>query len=345
MKTTVMFAGDVNLRTVTDAKTPFVKVKDVLKQADVRLANLECTFFDDNEVHTIPKDGFQAPPAVAEALRIAGFDAVGTANNGNYGDEPILLTLKKLDTMGIKHTGTGANSVEAHKPVILDAKGVKVGMLQRTCVYWPMGHEAGEDDPGVAAFQVHTSYRLPMHRAGLHVPPLNRPGIPPEVVCNLDAKYVKRLQEDIAALRSQCDVAIVSLHWGFKRDVLSYMTELAHIAIDAGAHAVIGHGPHHPMAVEVYKGVPIYYSLSSFSFNIGHRGQKSGNWLAQMARVTFEGGKAVDAAFRWVRHNDANETYFPDPRNETQALEDVASRSKVYGTKLTIEGEEVRIAL
>ena len=67
MKTTVMFAGDVNLKTVTNAKVPFAKVVDVLKQADVRFANLECTFFDDNEVHTIPKDGFQASPAVAEA--------------------------------------------------------------------------------------------------------------------------------------------------------------------------------------------------------------------------------------------------------------------------------------
>ena len=345
MKTMVMFAGDVNLRTVTSAKVPFAKVADVLKQADVRFANLECTFYDDNEVHTIPKDGFQAPPAVAEALRIAGFDAVGTANNGNYGDEPILLTLKKLDALGIQHSGSGANSAEAHKPVIIDAKGVKVGMLQRTSVYWPMGHEAGDDDPGVAALQVHTSYRIPMHRAGLHVPPLNRPGIPPEVVTTLDAGYVKRLRDDIEALRSKCDIVIASFHWGFKRDVLSYMTELAHLAIDAGAHAVIGHGPHHPMAVEVYKGRPIYYSLSSFSFNIGHRGQKSGNWIGEMARVTFEGGKPVEAAFRWVRHNEANETYFPDPRNETEALEDVTSRSKAYGTKLTIAGDEVHIAL
>ncbi len=345
MKTTIMFTGDVNLRTVTDANTPFARVKEVLKQADLRFGNLECGFFDDHEVHTIPKDGFQASPAVAEALRIAGYDVLGTANNGNYGDEPILLTIKKLHSLGIQHMGSGANSAEAHKPVILDAKGVKVGMLQRTCVYWPMGHEAGEDDPGVAAFQVHTSYRLPIHRAGLHVPPLNRPGIPPEVVCTLDPKYVKRLQEDLEALRSKCDIVVASLHWGFKRDVLPYMTELAHIAIEAGAHAVIGHGPHHPMAIEVYKGCPIYYSLSSFSFNIGHRGQKSGNWLGEMARVTFEGGKAVEAAFRWVRHDDGNRTYFPDPRVETAALEDIQSRSDVYGTKLSIAGDEVRVAL
>jgi poly-gamma-glutamate synthesis protein (capsule biosynthesis protein) len=341
----MMFAGEVNLRTVTDAKVPFRKIADVLRQADVRFTNLECMFYDDNEVNNIPKDGFQASPAVAEALRLAGFDAVGTANNGNYGDEPILLTLKKLDALGIKHTGSGANSKAAHEPAIVDAKGVKVGMLQRTAVYWPMGHEAGEDDPGVAAFQVHTSYRIPMHRAGLHVPPLNRPGIPPEVVTTIDPRYLDRLRADLGQLRSKCDVPIASIHWGFKRDVLSYMTEIAHAAIDAGAAAVIGHGPHHPMAIEVYKGCPIFYSLSSFSFNIGHRGQKSGNWLGEMARVTFDSGKAVEAAFRWVRHSDANETYFPDPKNETAALEDVSERSKVYGTKFTISSDEVLVAL
>ena len=137
MRTTVMFAGDVNLRTVTDAKLPFAKITDELKKADVLLGNLECTFYNPADLQVQPFDGFQAPPEVAEALKIAGFKAVGTANNGNYGDEPIVRSLKKLDSLGIQHTGSGANLEEARKPVIIDAKGVKIGFLQRTSVYWP----------------------------------------------------------------------------------------------------------------------------------------------------------------------------------------------------------------
>lgn len=340
-----MFAGDINLKTVTSANAPFVKIVDTLKTADLRFGNLECCFFEPDNANAAPPDGFMAKPSVAEALRIAGFDVVGTANNGNYGAEPIMRTLAALDAMGIRHTGSGANRVEAHKPAIVQAKGVKVGFIQRSSVYWPMGHEAGDDTPGIAALQAHTAYRLPMFRAGLHVPPLNRPGIPPEVMTWADPAYLKRLREDIEQLRATCDIVIASHHWGLKKEVLHYMSEIGHAAIDAGADAVIGHGPHHPMAIEVYKGRPIYYSLSSFSFNVGHRGQKSGNWMGQMARIDFDGRQVVDAAFRWVRHNDANETYFPDPAAETVALETLTAACKSYGTAFQINNGEVRIRL
>ena len=42
------------------------------------------------------------------------------------------------------------------------------------------------------------------------------------------------------------------------------MVEFAHRAIDLGAHAVIGHGPHLLRPVEIYKGCPIFYSLGDF---------------------------------------------------------------------------------
>jgi len=48
-------------------------------------------------------------------------------------------------------------------------------------------------------------------------------------------------------------VVVASFHWGLHRDVLQYMTEIAHRAIDAGADLVIGHGPHYSLPVEVYK--------------------------------------------------------------------------------------------
>ncbi len=40
----------------------------------------------------------------------------------------------------------------------------------------------------------------------------------------------------------------------------------ARSAIDAGAHVVVGHGPHLTMGAEVYKGCPIFYSLGNFVF-------------------------------------------------------------------------------
>jgi poly-gamma-glutamate synthesis protein (capsule biosynthesis protein) len=123
------------------------------------------------------------------------------------------------------------------------------------------------------------------------------------------------------------------------------MTEIAHTAIDAGAHVVIGHGPHYSLPVEVYNGRPIFYGIGSFSFHTGHGGLKHGDWVGMLARVVVDGDKPTEAAFRLVRHNDANETYVCDPSKETQALEEITSRSKAYDTRFTTQGDEVRIGL
>jgi poly-gamma-glutamate synthesis protein (capsule biosynthesis protein) len=45
-----------------------------------------------------------------------------------------------------------------------------------------------------------------------------------------------------------------------------FWVEFAHAAVDAGADAVFGHGPHVTLGVEIYKGRPIFYSLGNFIF-------------------------------------------------------------------------------
>src|SRR5207244_11164804 len=96
------------------------------------------------------------------------------------------------------------------------------------------------------------------------------PGIPPESVTWADPGDLQRLEEDIAALRAAAGAVVCSFHWGLHQDVLRYMTEIAHRAIDAGADLVVGHGPHYSLPIEVYKEAPIFYGLGSFSFHTGH---------------------------------------------------------------------------
>ena len=345
MRTTLMCTGDVNLMNVTDPRAPFARVSDVLGQADVRFANLECCFYEPAGARSLSDEGFYAQPRIAEALRIAGFHAVGTANNVNYGADAIMSSLRVLDDAGIGHTGSGVNSAAAHEPAIIQAKALKIGFQQRTSVYWPTNHEAGEHSAGVAALRGHTAYRVPAHKTRPEIPPMNRPGVPPEVMTWADPAYLKRLREDIGRLREKADIVVASHHWGLHQDVLQYMTEIAHTAIDAGAHVVVGHGPHYSLPVEVYKGCPIFYGLGSFSFHTGHGGRKHGDWVGMLARVVIDDGRTREAAFRLARHNDANETYFCDPRKEAQALEDITSRSTVFGTRLNMAGEEVAIVI
>ena len=99
--------------------------------------------------------------------------------------------------------------------------GARIGFLQRTSVYWPTNHEAGDHAAGVAVIRGHTAYHVPMFKTRVEVPPPNRPGIPPVVITWADAAYLAEFQKDIAALRPQVDILVASCHWGLKEDVLA----------------------------------------------------------------------------------------------------------------------------
>jgi hypothetical protein len=43
-----------------------------------------------------------------------------------------------------------------------------------------------------------------------------------------------------------------------------FVVELSRAAIEAGADAVVGHGPHLTLGVEIHRGRPIFYSLGNF---------------------------------------------------------------------------------
>lgn len=262
--------------------------------------------------------------------------AVGNANNCNYGDDAITTSLSVLENAGIPSTGAGLNKRQAFRPAIVDVDGLNVGMIQRTCVYWPNNHEASKTRPGVAALKVHTSYspRVDIYAA-------SRPGTPPSIHTWTDPAYLAEFVKQVKALKKACEVAVVSIHWGVKDEVLDYMTELAHTAVDAGVDLVFGHGPHHTMAVEVYKGVPIYYGLGSFSFDYAHRGRRHGDWLGMFGRLTLDGRRFVRAGFSFVRHTNWNETVLSPLKKEQPELDRLRERSSAFGTTLRARGDQV----
>jgi len=212
-------------------------------------------------------EGFFADPKVGgEALRLSGIHAVGIANNVNYGAENIAASIARLDQLGIAHTGAGPNLAAARAPVIVARNGLRVGAVQRSSVYWPTDHEAHADSPGIAVILGHTAYHVPSSRVAPGVPPPNRPGVPPVIVTWADQRYLDEFRADIAALRPQVEIVVASCHWGLGREPLQYMTDIAHAAIDAGADIVVGHGPHFPLGIEIYKERPIFYSVGNLIF-------------------------------------------------------------------------------
>jgi len=276
-------------------------------------------------------------------LRSAGIAAVGLANNVNYGAANIAASIARLDQVAVLHTGAGPNLAAARAPAIIERNGLRVGVLQRSSVYWPTDHEASEDSPGIAVLRGHTAYQVPQGRLHPGIPPPNRPGVPPLVVTWADAAYLAEFRADIAALRPRVDVLVASCHWGLGREHLQYMTDIAHAAIDAGADVVIGHGPHYSLPVEIHQGRPIYYGLGNLCFKQGHGGRTHANWLGMVVEFSFDGGKCSGHNFRFVRHNDAYETVFRAPADEADTLTDLTARSKKLGATFTVDGDRVRV--
>lgn len=343
MKHTLALLGDINLMNVTDPSVPFRRVREDLAAAGCRFANLECSLYDKVAHHELRDEGFYAPPRIGEALKLLGIDVIGNANNVNYGVEPITSSCATLKKLGIPNVGAGLDRASAYAHAVVERNGVRYGFLQRTSVYWPVGHEAGESAPGVAILHGRTAYEPNLYKTNPSTPPANRPGVPPAILTWVDPKALAQYKEDVAKLREKCDILTVSHHWGLREEVLDYMIEIAHAAIDTGADVVMGHGPHYSLPMEMYKGKPVFYGLGNFCFHTGHGGRRHGDWIGESVRLNYEDKVLTRVAFRTVRHTDDNETFFSHPRDEVTALARLQGFCDQFGTKLTPDGDEILV--
>lgn len=94
-------------------------------------------------------------------------------------------------------------------------------------------------------------------------------GEPVGKVTTVNPVDMTRVENSIREALYFSDYVIVSMHShelkGTDKSEPDYFYEdFAHRCIDAGAHAVVGHGPHLLRPIEIYKGCPIFYSLGDF---------------------------------------------------------------------------------
>lgn len=72
----------------------------------------------------------------------------------------------------------------------------------------------------------------------------------------------------IAEEKKTGNTVVVYTHWGEEYiDATPQIKRFAHLFVDSGADLIIGSHPHVVQSHEVYKSVPIYYSLGNFVFD------------------------------------------------------------------------------
>ena len=88
-------------------------------------------------------------------------------------------------------------------------------------------------------------------------------------VCKINPADMARVKKAIFEAQLQADYIMISVHshqlsGSEKETPADFLREFAHECIDAGAHAILGHGPHLLRPIEIYKECPIFYSLGDF---------------------------------------------------------------------------------
>jgi poly-gamma-glutamate synthesis protein (capsule biosynthesis protein) len=336
---TMLIIGDIDIQRRADPTTAFARIGETLKRADVVYANLEGMLVRPQgpEIDIPDKRGWRHPgPEGVLALKAWNITTVGVANNVAYDRANILETLRVLDAHGITHTGGGRNIAEAHRPAIAERKGVSVGFLQYTARWYVDSEQiATETEPGVAKIS---------SRDGLTIDPAD----------------VDRVRDDIRRLRPSVDVVVVSHHnrdgatatqfpgnppaarSGASRDQHvseGYQKQFAHVALDAGADFVYGHGTHTIQGVEIYKGKPIVYAIGHSAFDQpGYEKSKEG----LVVRAVIQGRKIVRLSFVPVSRDDHNDVFMLEPSSEEgRRLLEIVRHLSPPDVPLRIEGNEV----
>jgi len=222
-----------------DGATLFRSVAPLLAGYDVVFGNLEGPLTDASLSPKCPKprrDGrpcfaFRTPPRYVARLAEASFTAVNVANNHSldFGMEGLDNTLAALDNAGIQPVG-------GERVAVFTVSGTSVAV-------------AG------FSYSLRTQYVHPL-------------------------RDVEAAREIVAKLKGEYGLVVVSFHGGaegagamrvadadeeFLGEQRGNVVRFARAAVDAGADLVLGHGPHVPRAIEVYRGKLIAYSLGNFA--------------------------------------------------------------------------------
>ena len=255
---------------------PFAKVRAMLADADLRIANFESSAGTRGQPDPDKPYSFRTAQSALTGFASV-FEAAGLANNhaGDFGRQDFVETAAALQKAGSKSFGGGRDPAEAHRAIMFERNGIKIALLAYLD-FFPRWFAAAPGMPGAAW--------LDEDQAAL----------------------------DIAKARAGgAGIVVVIPHWGIEHEskANNRQRRLARVLIDAGADAVIGGHPHVVQDYEIYKGKPIVYSLGNFVFD-GFKDEDNRTGWALFANVDKQGVSSITA--RVVRM-DAYGLPAPDP--------------------------------
>lgn len=290
------FNKDTNTYNYHDS---FMYIQRSLSAPDISIGNLEVV------LGIKPYSGypqFSSPVSYATAIRDAGVDILVTSNNHSCDKRKKGLekTIKVLDSLDIKHTGTFISPEEKEKtsPLIINKNGFKIALLNYT--YGTNGIKP----------------------------------TPPNVVNYLDKKVI--VQDVEKARKANVDKIIAFVHWGkeYKNLPDAYQKTWFEFLKSVGINTVVGAHPHVVQPMKLEKETFIAYSLGNF---ISHQRTfpRDGGAILKLEFIKEKGKVILDNAkykLTWVYSpiEYGKKRYYVLPVSEFEDFPDFFAEKKDY---------------
>lgn len=291
-----------------EGKDLLVAADSLIRNATVSFGNLEGVFLDQGGISKEPGQNvynFRQPIAYAKHLQSSGFDLISIANNhiNDFGTVGITSTVKTLQEKNIAFAGTPKCPYS-----IIERNGIKIGLI---------------------AFAPHSG-------------------------C-LNMLDTKKAIELVMLVKAKTHILLVSFHGGGEGAKALHVTRKKEVfydqdrgnvfafsraMVDAGADMIVGHGPHVPRAMELYKSKLIAYSLGNFCtyarFNL-----KGPNGLAPllMARLDTNGNFISGRIASFIQVGEGGP--IPDPDLQAAKLISKLSKEDMPESNLLISEDGV----
>ena len=237
-----------------DFNPSFDEVRSIMSEADLCMANVECTF-PGGDYMGYP--AFRTPDSLADALKNAGVDVGIFANNhmNDSGLKGAMRTCEVLKDAGLKVVGC-RTSEDQNRSIIYqlvkDGEIINVGVVAYS--YETSKGDTNRTMNGGAMASNAVNYYNTFRQYA-------------------DTSYLDRdienIKSEIAWCKDRSDITIVYLHWGeeYQRHSNSRQQYIAEKISEAGPDAIVASHPHVLQEISYVNGIPVYYSIGNYVSN------------------------------------------------------------------------------
>lgn len=312
--TKVLIAGDTMFNWMVREKiqnkgifVPFEEWFPIFDSADLRFLNLETPILSKEVVGAKEKSFvFFAEKEDILLLKQLKINGVFLGNNHtmDFEVEGLKNTVELLDKNSIQSFGAGLDETKAYEPKSFSSKDTNIQFYSVS----ELGHKehfAKGSNPGIAYF------------------------------------YESKLQGLIRKNKSKAieQNTILSIHWGWEYNPEPTLGQRksAKKMIDAGFDLLVGHHPHVPQGIEIYKGKPIIYSLGNFIF--GSKNSYLNHNIVVILHYKLNKLVVIELVPAYGKFQQSDYDYHPlDPNPSDDFLLEYAVLCKKLGTEIVVRG-------